>query len=203
MFHGTLLPEFRLRPMAAHGALAALLSSPLPADAGNHALTLYGGRYSDDRLTQAVLSRPLDYMDSHLAVAALSREFAFESPAHQWEIEGQAGRHFGDQTHWEFNVLAIYRWQRFPWDRFVRTTAAVGEGVSYATRVPPLEVASPTNEGAARLLNYILIELTFAPPAETDWSLVFRIHHRSGVYGLFGDVDGGSNVIAGGIKWRF
>jgi hypothetical protein len=203
MLRTRLLPEICSRPIAASMLLAVLPLAPLQADTDTHVLTFYAGRYSDDRLTQAVLSRPLDYMDSRLAVVALGREFDFENPSHQWEIEGQAGRHYGEQTHWEFNLLAIYRWQRFPWDRFVRTTAAVGEGLSYATRVPPLEEASPTNEGTARLLNYILVELTIAPPEETRWSLAFRIHHRSGVYGLFGGVDGGSNVIAGGIKWRF
>jgi hypothetical protein len=189
--------------LAAGLLLVGLLLVPLRVECADRALTLYAGRYSDDRLTSALLSKSLDYMDSHLVVAAVSRAFEFDSPSHQWELEGQVGKHFGDQTHWELNGLAIYRWQRFPWNRLVRTTVAAGEGLSWATRVPPLEEASPTNEGAARLLNYILVEVTVAPPGDSDWSLVFRIHHRSGVFGLFEDVDGGSNIIAGGVKWRF
>lgn len=173
-----------------------------PAQANDYALTIYTGKYSDDRLTQAMLSKPLDYMDSWIGVAALSQAFAFENPAHQWEIEGQVGKHWREQTHWEFNLLALYRWQRFPWSDRFDTSIAVGEGLSYATEVPPLEEASPTNVGATRLLNYIVIELTFAPPQAKNWSLVYRIHHRSGVYGIFNNVEGGSNVIAGGIKWR-
>jgi hypothetical protein len=42
--------------------------------------------------------------------------------------------------------------------------------------------------------------LTFAIP-ESLWSLVTRIHHRSGAWGLFGH--SGSNVLAAGIRYRF
>ncbi len=184
-------------------ALLALIVMPLRAVAGDHALTLYAGKYSDDRLGAVLVSKPIAFEDAWFAAAALSRAFAFRSPAHQWEIEGQAGKHFRGQTHWEINVLAIYRWQRFPWQHLLRTTIAIGDGLSYATRVPLLEEASDTNVGATKLLNYVLVEFTFAPPQVTDWSLVVRVHHRSGVYGLFNDVEGGSNVIAAGIKWRY
>lgn len=188
--------------LAAVVMLAASVA-PLRAAANDYALTVYAGRYSDDRLGAVLVSKPIDFEDSWFAAAALSRAFAFTSPSHQWEIEGQIGRHFRGQSHEEFNLLAIWRWQHFPWNHRLRTTAAIGDGLSWATRVPPLEEASDTNVGATRLLNYILIEFTFAPPQAVNWSLAVRVHHRSGVYGLFDGVEGGSNVIAAGIKWHF
>lgn len=166
-------------------------------------LTLYLGKYSDDRLGDVLLSKPVAYANSYLAVAAWSRAFELNSPAHQWEVEVQAGKHLRSQHHSEFNLLALYRWQRFPWQHRLKTTVAIGDGLSYATAIPPLEASSTTNVGATRLLNYILVETTFAPPSVTDWSLVVRVHHRSGVYGLFDDVEGGSNVLAAGIKFRY
>ncbi len=182
---------------------AAAAAAPVRAIADDYALTVYAGRYSDDRLGAVLVSKPIDFEDSWFAAAALSRAFAFDSPSHQWEIEGQIGRHFRGQTHGEFNLLAIWRWQRFPWNHRLRTTVAIGDGLSWATRVPPLEEASDTNVGATRLLNYILVEFTFSPPQVSDWSLAVRVHHRSGVYGLFDGVEGGSNVIAAGIKRYF
>ena len=152
-------------------------------------LTLYTGKYSDDRLGDVLLSKPVTYVDSYLAVAAWSHAFKLNSTAHQWEVEAQAGKHFRGQSHWEFNLLALYRWQRFPWQHLLSTTVAIGDGLSYATKIPTLEAASTINVGVTRLLNYILVETTFAPPAVTSWSLVVRVHHRSGVYGLFDDVE--------------
>ena len=75
--------------------------------------------------------------------------------------------------------------------------------MSYASEVPLLEDLSELETGSTRLLNYLLIEATFAPPKEEHWALVFRIHHRSGIFGVFDDVSGGSNVIALGIKYTF
>lgn len=180
--------------------LASVLSPPSLAD---DYLTLYRGKYSDNKLAHTLLSKPISYWDSYLNVIALGRGFEFESPLHQWELEAQLGKHQRGQDHWEFNLVAIYRINRFPWHRYLRTTAALGEGLSYADEVPPLEAASTTNVGATRLLNYILFETTFAPPQVEDWSLVVRVHHRSGVFGLFNDVEGGSNIIAAGIKLRY
>ena len=173
------------------------------ACAADYALTLYVGKYCDDRLGDILLSKPIEFVDSWLAVAAVSRAFRMKSPDHQFELEGQLGKHFRGQTHWEANIVAIYRWQRFPWQDKLRTSLAVGDGLSYASEIPPLEASSPTNVGAARLLNYVLVEATVAPPQITDWSLVVRVHHRSGVYGLFNGVEGGSNVIAAGIKFYY
>jgi len=90
------------------------------------------------------------------------------------------------------------RWTLFPWDRFVDTSIAVGEGLSYATSRPRIE-----NRGeAARLLNYLMFEMELTPLQDSPWSLVGRIHHRSGVFGIFGGVRGGSNFIMIGVRYR-
>lgn len=170
--------------------------------AGDDAITLYNGKYTDNRLGDVLLSKPVDQLDSYLAVIAWSRAFAFKSPKHQWELEAQLGKHYRGQTHAEFNLLAIYRWQQTPWQHLLTTSFAIGDGLSYATKVPPLEAASHTNVGATRLLNYIMLEMTVAPPQVKNWSIIARIHHRSGVYGLFNDVKGGSNVVAIGLKFH-
>lgn len=166
-------------------------------------LTLYAGRYTDQRLLEDVLGQnALHFEQDWLLAAALARP-VYTGDCHDWEIEGQLAKHAGEQTHWETNGLVIYRWTCFPWNGFLRTSAAIGDGLSYATAVPSLELASHTNVGAQRLLNYLLIETTFAPAWAKDWSLVVRIHHRSGIFGLFGGVHGGSEVIAVGVKITF
>lgn len=180
-----------------------LIEGIRPSLATDDYLTVYAGKYTDDRLGKILLSKPFSYEDSYIGVVALARAFPLASPRHRWEVEGQLGKHFQGQDNWEFNVLAIYRWQQFPWNRLLRTSVAVGDGLSYASDVPQIESASHTNTGARRMLNYILVEAEFAPPQVRDWSLVTRIHHRSGVYGTFGDVRGGSNLICAGVKMKF
>ena len=181
-----------------------LLLSPPPCLADDaYALTLYLGKYSDDRLGDVLLSKPVDFYDSYLATIALSKVFKLQNPSHQWEVEAQLAKHYRSQDHLEFNLLATYRWNRFPWNDYLPTTLAIGDGLSYASEIPELEASSPTNVGATRLLNYIMVEMSVAPPFAEDWALIARVHHRSGVYGLFNDVEGGSNVVAAGIKFHF
>lgn len=57
------------------------------------------------------------------------------------------------------------------------------------------------DEDAQRALNYLLVEVALGLPKYPRWDLVFRIHHRSSVFGLVGA--GGSNFVCGGIKFGF
>ena len=115
------------------------------------------------------------------------------------EAEGQVVRHFGEQTHWEFNAIPIVlRWNRFPWSDRVSTSAAFGLGLSYATAMPPVEVEL---EGEShRALVYWLMELT-AGPFDARWAISLRLHHRSVAYGLMGE-EGGMNAVGLGLRYR-
>ncbi len=58
-------------------------------------------------------------------------------------------------------------------------------------------------EKTDKFLNYLMFEFDFALPHEPSWSLVTRIHHRSGVFGLFGGVHGATNAFSLGIRYHF
>ena len=161
-------------------------------------VTVVGGVYSGSQLLE--IPARLDLKDSYTFGVSVSKQFAEWTRYIRFEGELQVIKHFGDQDHWEFTGSVNARWVVFPWNRYVETTLAFGEGLSWATEIPALEKADPTNSANRQLLNYILIEVTFAIP-ESPWSLVTRIHHRSGVFGLFGH--SGSNVLEAGIRYRF
>ena len=161
-------------------------------------MTVVGGVYSGSQLLE--IPARLNLKDSYTLGVSVSKQFAEWTRFMRFEGELQVVKHFGDQDHWEFTGSLNLRWVVFPWNRYVETTLALGEGLSWATEIPALEKADPTNSDNAQLLNYILIEVTFAIP-ESPWSLVTRIHHRSGVWGLFGH--SGSNILEAGIRYRF
>ncbi len=161
-------------------------------------MTVVGGVYSGSQLLE--IPARLDLRDSYTFGVSVSKQFAEWTRYMRFEGELQVLKHFGDQDHWEFTGSVNLRWVVFPWNRHVETTLALGEGLSWATEIPALEKADSTNTENAQLLNYILIEVTFAIP-ESPWSLVTRIHHRSGVFGLFGH--SGSNILEAGIRYRF
>ncbi|MCB4429005.1 DUF3769 domain-containing protein [Synechococcus sp. MU1643] len=81
-----------------------------------------------------------------------------------------------------------------PWLSF-----SVIEGVSYNTDVSLYE--KTFRENNSQLLNYLGFEVEAA--LSPDLSLVGRIHHRSGVFGLYNGVSGGSNGYLLGLRYRW
>jgi hypothetical protein len=48
-----------------------------------------------------------------------------------------------------------------------------------------------------------MFELAVVVPQHPQWTLFGRVHHRSGVFGLFDGMNGGSNVVGAGIRYTF
>lgn len=190
----------RIRPFLAGLVLASLC---IPASAGAAAgwsLTVYHATLAQEKLLDIFANRHF-FEASYLVAMTVAKEFAGSKQGLTWEAEGQAVKHYGKQHHWETNAVLVARWHRFPWDRYVDTSVAVGEGLSYATRTSRVEAED--HENTSHLLNYLLFELTLGLPRYSHWHLSGRIHHRSGVFGLFNDVHGGSNFMGLGVTYRF
>jgi len=162
-------------------------------------LTVYGGAHAQDDIEDVFSFRAKFEDNDYIAVAALAREFWHYKNFISFEVEGQIGKHFNNDTFWEFNGLIIGRWHAFPWDKYVDTSFAVGDGLSYYTEVSKVE--KEDDEDAQKTLNYLMFELALGLPQYPRWGLVVRIHHRSSIFGLYGA--GGSNYVCGGIKFSF
>ena len=182
------------------GVLEATEASIAKASPGQSpwAVTLYGGVFMNNSFG-GMFSFQYDPQDSYIGVLAVSREIWTLTRHIRFELEGQVAKNFGEQTNWEFNALLVGRWVTFPWNDYVYTTFAVGDGISYATSVPKLE--KEFQGTTQQLLNYLMFELTLSPPQHPEWAFVTRIHHRSALFGGYGNGD--SNVLAVGIKYRF
>lgn len=187
--------------------MIAALATGLASDAagaedpnaeGRYAATVFGARLTDNKWKEIATIEDVGFRDAYLAGLALSHEFL---GGRDWalEVEGQTVKHFGDQTHWEFNAALVGRWRGFPWRETVPTSVAFGIGPSYATEVPPEEVAMDGE--SARFLLYWMAEVEVGLPDE-PWSAIARLHHRSNGYGVFAE-DGGSNWITFGLRRRF
>ena len=52
-------------------------------------------------------------------------------------------------------------------------------------------------------MHFFSPEVTFALPSHPGTELVFRMHHRSGVFGLVSDAWGGAQYATVGLRIRF
>ena len=163
--------------------------------------TVFVSRGTGNDLQEVIVGN-IDLEDSYFVSLALGREVADWRDTLLLEVEAQVVQHFDRQDHTELTLALYARWIDFPWNHFIRTSFAVGDGLSYATDVPEIEIERHDGK-ATRLLNYLVFELDFALPDYLELALVTRLHHRSGVFGLFDGVNGGSNFLTAGLRYRF
>jgi hypothetical protein len=182
-------------------AVAFVLALPQTAETKEDwAVTVYGASQLRSDFWQTFYAPDFETSYYFIALAVSRRIYSFTKHL-DLELEGQGVKHMGNQHHWEFNGLFTLRWLTFPWNKYIDTTFAIGDGLSYATKTPELEAEEHDN--TSLFLNYLMLELTFALPETPKWSLVVRLHHRSGIRGLFDGVEGASNALGMGLKYKF
>jgi hypothetical protein len=146
------------------------------------------------------LTDPSDYL---FAGAAVSRRLARFWTDFSIDAEVGVGRRFGSRYHGNEAWVAGYlRWDGFPWNRFVKTSIAFSTGLNVLDNLPAEETRR-VDRHRSTLLHYFSPELTFALPEAPNHELVVRYHHRSGVFGAFNGVYGGSNVVSLGYRYRW
>lgn len=120
-------------------------------------------------------------------------------------VEAEAGvsARFGDENLGEAWTAFYLRYDDLPWNDTVYTTIGVNTGVSLLTDLSDFERWRDEKGRSSVLLHYLGPEFTFADPENKDLELVLRLHHRSGVFGLFDGVVSGSTFLSAGIRVRF
>jgi hypothetical protein len=170
-------------------------------------LLLFGGQMSNyafgRTLNPSVSSNRLEI---YFTGAALSR-ILYSNTYINIEAEGGLGYQYssaisGNNSPQVWGALYL-RYKYFPWNKFIYTTVAINTGLNYSFKKTAYETGQDANDGTSNLLHYLAPEITFSLPKRRDWELVFRLHHRSGIYGALGCDTCGSNMVTFGVRKRF
>jgi hypothetical protein len=190
--------------------------------------------YSETDLSPIVLNARTDYRPSWITVAGLNQSLDSNIRFATFEAEGQLGIHTGMMKHFEGNGLLIARIPHFLGSSFGLALGegfslasqnpqlenkAKGMRIGNST-LNPLETflfLTHTNyplaladiqfdpQSSRQFLNYMMFEAEYRIQND-EWSpgVFLRIHHRSGVFGLYCPPDPacGSNYVTYGVKWR-
>jgi hypothetical protein len=183
----------------------ALLESPW-------SVMVYRGWTSERNLNES-LRFQFDYADEDMYSAELAYTLARSNPISRlfdyigatFQVAANLGYrrdHGNNEDIGEGGLYFMVRWRNFPWNRYIATTLAAGDGISYATDPPEVEKEDDPNDSQS-LMNFLVFEATFALPKHPRYQLVYRLHHRSGAYGIFDDSDFGSNTLGLGLRYHF
>lgn len=182
---------------------AALLE---PCD-GDCAVAIYGGNYVQNSMSQVLLTGPelpvtWDYREDHFVGTTVSRETG-QLWRFRLEPEIGIGRRFGQQSATEVWGALFFRYRGFPWDDRLTTTIAFSTGLNWASEVTEIEQDRARDGEGSNLMHYFSPEVTFALPRAPNTELMFRFHHRSGVFGIVSDAFGGAQYGTVGLRVRF
>lgn len=177
--------------------------------------SVYGTRYIESRLLLipyklATLSMPTtsSYLVGGGIGYVLIPELTIPTPfsnvafkGNSLEIEGQLAKHFGFEDTTEATLALMLRSAQIPLWGGVSFNVALGDGISYAFSDPKYEIGIDRVRGVdtVRAQNFIVAETEFTHESFKWAHFVFRLHHRSGVYGLISKKTG-SNYMGGGLR---
>lgn len=167
---------------------------------------MFGGKVVENSLGEIIFSNAHDWVEGTVRGIEIGKSWfqflgiSFETAANVAEFveKGPSER----RQFLTYNTYFALRISKFPWNNILYTTFAVGEGVSYAKKIPNIEKEKRAAEGrhSHQFLNYLVFEVTAGLPFFQNIQGVFRIHHRSGAYDLYKNVTGGSNALIWGLK---
>ena len=199
-----LAPTFAWSQQASSGKAVSDFDRPLTAQ--EWGVLVFGGEMSNhnfENTLSPIYSQSRENI--YFAGAAINRRIR-DGRYIDVELEGGGGYQFADGSNNDSGQIwaALYfRYDRFPWNRFIYTTVAISTGLNYSFNKTAFEENEDHNDGTRRLLHYLSPEITFAHPDHKQWQGVLRLHHRSGVYGLLGCNHCGSNMVTAGVRRKF
>jgi len=166
----------------------------IPDDQVEWRATLWGGLMTDNDLESTLIGQGIRFEDSNFLGLGVSRTLAGGNTI---KVEGelQLLHHVGKQDHIEGTAALALRWIISP-----SFSIALIEGVSYATALPEIEDEN-FPWASSHFLNYLALEMEYV--YTQDWAIAGRLHHRSGVAGLYGNTSGASNAYLFGLRHRF
>ncbi len=110
------------------------------------------------------------------------------------------------QDIFQLNFGLKITFKNFPWKKYVKTKFSLVEGLSYTSSILDIErenINKKTLNSKSKLLNYLEFSLAFdlgsmlnlEGKGVEDTYIGIGVSHRSGIFGTFNNVDGGSNFL--------
>jgi len=189
------------------GILLALLVACCPGRAADalfrkDSIFMFGGVHSSGNMGQS-LNPFYKHEQSYILGAAFRREFADIGPYLVAGAEIGLGGRFGGMSSAEFWGGGTLRLRGIPLGSEVAIAPGVIVGLSAVTK--PLDIERRReieHDGNATLLFYLSPELALQFKRWPNTELVYRLHHRSGLYDTLGKMQEGSNAHVLGLRWR-
>ncbi len=158
-----------------------------------------------DQISKDISQGDMVFAPTYIVTLSYSKTLYDVNEHFKMGFETDVGKHFGLQENGEVGVLWLFMLKAiFPANPYVEMDVIYGEGLSYAIGTPYFE-DGPKNEPDKRypFQSFLIFDFDLYLSRYPKTHLFYRVHHRSGVYGLITPEQVGSNFIGFGIKHIF
>jgi hypothetical protein len=165
---------------------------------------LFGGVFTTGVMGTSLIPGVPGYESNYILGGAYQRQFYELGFGFLLGGElGVAGR-FGDRTSGEIWGGISIRTAPIPIGNVGFLTPGIVIGLSAVTSTIGEErIREITTGGNASLLGYLGPELAFTFRDMPNLAIVYRLHHRSGLFGAFGAMREGHNAQVLGLRWQW
>jgi hypothetical protein len=193
----------KLKALPRAACLAFLCTGPCQAGEASQSIALWWGRSAEDNFTGILLNPfSVHFEDVDILYATYGRRLAGLFDGVELWGEFGVGRRYGDVQGTDAHMALAARWTDPPWDHWLDTTLSLAfVGPAYTGAVTRSEQGKSGTGKSSPVLNYFSPEIAFTLSDRSE--LLFRMHHRSGVFGLMGGVTGGSTFLSTGLRITF
>lgn len=155
--------------------------------------------YAPTYISSIILSKNIGQININYGIAP--------SALQEWNLEFETtfSMHTGLQNHGEITAGLMLRTKDYEIGSIGDMNFGWANGLSYALKYPAYEKGTNGIRGqdTRKLQYYMGFEASFKPSIWKTTSLFWRLHHRSGIYGLISPAKTGSNYIGFGLRQEF
>jgi hypothetical protein len=199
------------------GAMLSGLSASHAADTAQQSVTFYHGHGVDADLLgipKQIFQGDVKWEDSYFEGVSYAQSMPMPdllNRALDWvylsdstlRLEGLLIQHRGMQHNLETSFAYMLHTDYLELSG-LRLRAGAGLGLSYAFGTPTYEDGPKDNpEKRYRFQNYNAYEIESSLADYPNLALAFRVHHRSGMYGVIAPRHVGSNFLTLGLRYQF
>lgn len=180
-------------------------TTPPPATPDfNHRISLLGGKFTTQSMGDTATFWSVDFEENHLVALAYARDML--DLAYDLRLGPEVGlaSRFGCRWSTEIWAGAALRHRGIVLYDRLRLEPAITFGLSWIDRSIGTERnREETQDGDATWLVYLGPELALSLPQYPQWTIFYRLHHRSGAFRTFGNLKGGHNANTIGLRFSF
>ncbi len=174
-------------------------SNPLP-----NAVFAFGGRYTTGNMGQSLNVFNVGYEDNGIAAVGFQHFLPWRGWGFSVGGEAGVGARFGEDFSGELWGGVVFRHVGVTLFDALTVSPAFTAGFSAVTKAMGVEAKREISHGGdATFLGYLGVEVDVSSPRWPNGEVFWRLHHRSGAFGTFGNMGEGANANVVGLRRRF